>query len=195
VAVLDRPFPQSVVDFGESGIARDDPDYYTAVLLDDIMGGGNLTSRLEAALRERRGLVYSVGTFNESYDHGAMLGGYLATKTATAGEAIALVREEWQRMHDEGPSAAELADAKSHVIGRFPLGFTSTQRAARALLGLQLADLPIDYPERREALFQKVSLEDAKRVARRLYDTGRLRFLLLGTGTGVAGSLPTPKVD
>ena len=89
IAVIRRDLEQSVVVFGEAGTARKDPDYYAAVLLDDIMGGGNLTSRLEESLREKRGLVYSVGTYNQSFDHAAILGGSLATKNATAGEAIA----------------------------------------------------------------------------------------------------------
>ena len=143
IAVIRRDLEQSVVVFGEAGTARKDPDYYAAVLLDDILGGGNLTSRLEESLRERRGLVYSVGTYNQSFDHVAILGGSLATKNATAGESIQLVREEWQRMHDEGPSATELADAKTHVIGQFPLRFTSTYGAARTLLVIQLDSQPI----------------------------------------------------
>ena len=193
LAVIKRDLDQSVVFFGEAGTARKDPDYYAAVLLDDIMGGGNMTSRLEESLRERRGLVYSVGTYNQSFDHGTILGGSLATKNATAGEAIQLVREEWQRMHDEGPSATELADAKTHVIGQFPLRFTSTYGAARTLLAIQLDGQPIDYIDRRAGLYQQVSLEDARRVARKLYDAAALRFLLLGNPpAGVSATLPSP---
>jgi zinc protease len=193
IAVIRRDLEQSVVVFGEAGTARKDPDYYAAVLLDDIMGGGNLTSRLEESLRERRGLVYSVGTYNQSFDHVAILGGSLATKNATAGEAIQLVREEWQRLHDEGPSATELADAKTHVIGQFPLRFTSTYGAARTLLAIQLDGQPIDYIDRRATLYGQVNLEDAKRVARKLYDAAALRFLLLGNpAAGVSATLPSP---
>jgi len=193
IAVIRRDLEQSVVVFGEAGTARKDPDYYAAVLLDDILGGGNLTSRLEESLREKRGLVYSVGTYNQSFDHVAILGGSLATKNATAGESIQLVREEWQRMHDVGPSATELADAKTHVIGQFPLRFTSTYGAARTLLAIQLDGQPIDYIDRRAALYQQVSLEDAKRVARKLYDAAALRFLLLGNpAAGVTATLPSP---
>lgn len=195
VAVVDRDLAQSVVQFGEAGIARSDPDYYAATLLDDIMGAGNLTSRLEDSLREKRGLVYSVGTYNASYDHASILGGSLATKNATAGEAIALVREEWQRMHDEGPSATELANAKTHVIGQFPVRFASTYGAARTLLGIQLDGLPIDYVDRREALYQQVTLEDARRVAGRVYDTAALRFLVLGHPQGVTATLASPPAE
>jgi zinc protease len=195
VAVMERNLAQSVVQFGGAGIARQDPDFYAAALIGDIMGAGNLTSRLEGSLREQRGLVYSVETYNAPYDHVAILGGSLATKNATAGEAIALVRAEWQRMHDEGPTAKELADAKTHIIGAFPVRFTSTYGAAQALLDIQLEGLPIDYVDHRETLYQKVTLEDARRVAKRIYDTPALRFLVLGHPEGVKGTLPSPPAE
>jgi len=191
-AVVDQDLAQSIINFGHGGIARDDPDFYAAVLLDDIMGGGNFDSRLVKSLREQRGLVYSVETNLETFDQAALLAGSLGTKNASAGEAVALVRAEWQRMHDDGPSEAELAGAKIHVIGGFPLRFTSTASAASTLLGIQLDGLPIDYPEKRAALYRAVSLADAKRVARRLYDPAALRFLALGRPEGVTATLPAP---
>ena len=195
VAVIERDLAQSVVQFGQAGIARQDPDFYAAALIGDIMGAGNLTSRLEGSLREQRGLVYSVETYNAPYDHVAILGGSLATKNATAGEAITLVRAEWRRMHDEGPTAQELADAKTHMIGSFPVRFTSTYGAAQALLDIQLEGLPIDYVDHRETLYQQVTLEDARRVARKIYDDAALRFLVLGRPEGVKATLPSPPAE
>jgi zinc protease len=192
VAVIERDLAQTIVNFGHAGIARSDPDYYAAVLLDDIMAGGNFRSRLEESLREKRGLVYSVETSLEPFDHVALVAGSLGTKNATAGAAIALVQAEWQRMHEAGPDAAELADAKTHINGAFPLRFTSTGGAASTLLGIQLEDLPIDYLEQRAGLFDKVTLEDAKRVAKRLYDPAALRFLALGRPQGVTATLASP---
>src|SRR5258707_14238099 len=62
LAVIRRDLEQSVVVFGEAGTARKDPDYYAAVLLDDILGGGNMTPRLGESVRGGRGAVQSVGT-------------------------------------------------------------------------------------------------------------------------------------
>ena len=180
IAVIRRDLEQSVVVFGEAGTARKDPDFYAAVLLDDILGGGNLTSRLEESLREKRGLVYSVGTYINPSTMSPSSAARWRPRTRRPASRSQLVREEWQRMHDEGPSATELADAKTHVIGQFPLRFTSTYGAARTLLAIQLDGQPIDYIDRRATLYEQVSLDDAKRVARKLYDPAALRFLLLG---------------
>jgi zinc protease len=195
IAVIDRDLDQSVVLFGEAGIARDDPDFYAAILLDDIMGGGNFASRLESDIREKRGLVYSVETGLVMLDHAALLTGDLGTKNASVAEAIERVRAEWQRMHDSGPTAGELADAKTHLIGEYPLRFVSTRDSADTLLDIELAGLPIDYVDKRAGYIDRVTLADAKRVARRLYDASALRFLVLGHPVSVKGDLAAPPID
>ena len=195
IAVIDRNLGQSIVLFGHAGIKRDDPDFYAAALLDDIMGGGNFASRLQRSLREQRGLVYSIDTGLITLDHAALLSGSFGTKNASVAEAIELARGEWRRMGEAGPTAAELGDAKTHLIGEYALRFDSTRKAADALLGIQLAGLPIDYVDKRAGYFQSVTLADAKRVAKRLYDAAALRFLVLGRPAGVTGNLPAPPLD
>jgi zinc protease len=195
VAVVDRDLGQSVVLFGHAGIKREDPDFYAAALLDDIMGGGNFASRLQRSLRQKRGLVYSIETGLITLDHAAFLSGSFGTKNASVAEAIQLTRADWQRMEEAGPTAAELDDAKTHLIGEYALRFDSTRKAADALLGIQLAGLPIDYVDKRAQHFDAVSLADAKRVARRLYHAEDLRFLVLGRPAGVSGNLPAPPIE
>jgi zinc protease len=192
IAVIDRDIDQSLVYFGEAGLKRDDPDYYAAALLDDIMGGSALNSRLGHALRVRRGLVYSVATSLLTYDHAGLILGNLGTKNASVGEAIAILRSQWRQMAESGLTAEELADAKSHIIGSYPLNFTSSRDAASTLLALRLEGLPIDYVDRRTDLFGRVTLADAARVALRLYRTDSLRFLVVGRPQGVTADLPAP---
>ena len=195
IAVIDRDLGQSIVLFGHAGIKRADPDFYAAALLDDIMGGGNFASRLQRSLREKRGLVYSIDTGLITLDHAALVSGSFGTKNASVAQAIELTRGEWQRMEEGGPTATELADAKTHLIGEFPLRFDSTRKAADSLLGIQLAGLPIDYVDKRAEYFNKVTLADAKRVAGRLYHSAALRFLVLGRPTGVTSDLVLAPVD
>lgn len=72
VTVIDMAVPQSSVVFGQQGIKRDDPRYYTATVLNEAIGGGGLTSILFDEVRERRGLVYSVYSALAPYDHAAL---------------------------------------------------------------------------------------------------------------------------
>ena len=70
--------------------------------------------------------------------------------------------------------------------------FRSIALAASALLSIELANLPIDYVDKRAGYLDAVSLDDARRVARRLYHAQNLRFLVMGRPTGVTGTLPPP---
>jgi zinc protease len=195
IALVQHDLEQSVVLFGETGLKRSDPDFYAAALLDDIMGGGNFASRLQRSLREQRGLVYSVDTGLFTLDHAGLLSGSLGTKNASVGQAIELVRTEWQRMRDHGPTAAELTDAKTHLIGAYPLRFVDSLGSAESLLAIQLEGLPTDYIDQRKQDYGAVTLADARRVARRLYDPDGLRFFVLGRPPGLAATLAAPAMD
>jgi zinc protease len=174
------PVPQSVVTFGQIGLKRDDPDWYTAIVLNDILGGGNFRGRLMQEIREKRGLAYGVSTDLVAYRHAGLILGNVATENARVGESIALIRSEWQRMRDEGPTEAELEKAKTYLIGSFPLSLDSTQHIAAVLVQMQIEGLPIDYLDRRAGLIGAVTLDKAKDLARRLYDPDRLSFVVVG---------------
>lgn len=191
--VVEQKVPQSVVVFGHGGIARSDPDWYAASLLNEIMAGG-FGSRLTEEIREKRGLVYGVYAYLLPLDHAPLVMGGLATQNARVAESIALVRQEWRRMAEQGPTEAELADARTYLLGAFPLQLTDSDGTASVLMSLQESNLPIDYLDRREALFQAVTLEDMKRVARRIYRPDELAVVVVGMPKDVAATAPLPKV-
>jgi zinc protease len=180
VEIANMPVPQSVLVFGEPGIKRDDPDWYAATIDNYILGGGGFGSRLMREIREKRGLAYGVNTYLVPQLLSGVIYGTVATQNDRVAESIALIRQEWQRMRDDGPTAQELADAKTYLTGSFALQFDSTGHIAGILLQLQQDNLGIDYLERRNALIEGVTLEDAKRVARRLYDPAALAFAVVG---------------
>src|SRR5262249_18163478 len=168
VIVVARAMPQSVVLFGGNGIKRHDPDFYAAYVMNNILGGGGFSSRLMQEVREKRGLVYSIDTSLVSLDHAAVVQGALGTKNASVAEAMALVRQEWKRMREQGPTEDELADAKRFLTGSYALRFSSTIAIADALVGVQLEGFPPDYFAKRNGYIEAVTLDDVKRVAKRL---------------------------
>ncbi len=174
------PVPQSVVTFGQVGPKRDDPDWYAALLLNDIMGGSNFRGRLMQEIREKRGLAYGVSTQLVPYRHAGVILGNVATENARVAESIALIRAEWRRLGDQGPSEAELEAAKTYLTGSFPLSLDSTQRVAGLLVQLQSERLGIDYLDRRAGLFNGVTIDRARQGARRLFAPARLSFVVVG---------------
>jgi zinc protease len=188
--LADLPIPQSVVVFGQPGIKRDDPDWYAGLLVLDILSSGGLTSRVALEVREERGLAYSVSASLDPLLHSGVILGQVGSQNAKVGQAIDLIRSEWRRMHDSGPTAKELADAKTYLTGSFPLGLDSTGRIASVLISIQIDHLGIDYLGRRDALIEKVTLADAKRVAKRILDPDNLLFVVVGAPQNLAGAEP-----
>ena len=172
--------PQSVVTFGQAGPKRDDPAWYAAYVLNEILGGGGFRGRLMKEIREKRGLAYGVSTQLVPYRHAGLIVGNVATENGRVAESIALVREEWRHMREEGPTAAELENAKTYLTGSFPLGLDSTQHIAGVLVQMQQDKLGIDYLDRRASLIGGVTLDEARSVAKKLFDPGALSFAVVG---------------
>jgi zinc protease len=187
------PVPQSTVAFGQAGVKRDDPDWYAARLLNDIIGSGGFRGRLMKEIREKRGLAYGVSTGLVSFRHAALILGNVATENSRVAQSIALIRAEWRRMRDDGPTEAELDDAKSYLIGAFPLGLDSSEKIAALLVEMQMERLPIDFLGRRAALFSAVTHDEARRVARQLFDSDRLSFVVVGDPTDLTPTRTRPE--
>jgi len=187
-----RSVPQSVVTLGHHGVKRDDPDYYAATIVNYILGGGGFNSRLTTEVREKRGLAYSVYSYLGSYDHAGLMMGGTATENARVAQSLEIIRREWQKMHDEGPTESELANAKTYLTGSFPLRLDASNRIARLLVTIQYDNLGIDYLDKRTGLIEGVTLADARRVARRLLNADQLLTVVVGEPAGLVGAEEAP---
>lgn len=184
--VIDLDVPQSVAVFGQKGILRNDPDFIPAHVMNYILGGGGLSSRLTVEVREKRGLSYSVYSYLLPLDRAGLIIGGVASANASMAEAVRVIRDEWRKMAEEGAAAEELDKAKRYLTGAYALNFDSNAKIANLLVGLQAADLPIDYPENRNAMIEAVTLDDIQRVARRILDADALSFVVVGRPEGLA---------
>ncbi|HKA78118.1 MAG TPA: pitrilysin family protein [Pseudolabrys sp.] len=172
--VINVDVPQAVVTFGGQGIARNDPDFMAAYIVNHILGGGSFSSRLYKEVREKRGLAYGVSDSLVWFQRAAVVLGGTATRSDRTADALAVIEQETKRMADEGPTLDELAAAKSFLKGSYALTLDTSAKIAAQLTQIQLDNLGIDYIQRRGALIDAVTIEDAKRVARKLYGGGML---------------------
>ena len=172
--VIKVDVPQAVVNFGGQGIARNDPDFMAAYIVNHILGGGSFSSRLYKEVREKRGLAYGVSDSLMWFNRAAVVIGGTATRADRTGDALAIIEAETKRMAEDGPTADELAAAKSFLKGAYALSLDSSSKIAAQLTQIQLDNLGIDYIQRRGAMIDAVTIADAKRVAKRLYGGGML---------------------
>jgi zinc protease len=178
--LVDFPVPQAIVQFAEPGIPRADPNFFPAYLVNYVLGGGGFSARLMEEVREKRGLVYGIGTDLWTFDAGGLIAGQFQTDPGKVAQAIDIVRTEWRRMATEGPTQAELDDAKTYLLGYYPRNFTNTMDTAQLLRGLQIEHLGIDYVTRRQKEIAAVTIDDARRAAKRLFDAAQLTFIVVG---------------
>ena len=180
LTVIEQDVPQSAVTFAQPGLQRDDPDWYAALVLNHVLGGGSFTSRLYQEVREERGLAYGVGSRLVALHHAGLLSGGAGTANERVAETVRIIREEWAKIADGGVTEEEVADSKTYLVGSFALRFTSSPRIARMLVGMQLHDLGRDYFDRYDSLIAAVSTEDVNRLARDLIRPDTLHIVVAG---------------
>ncbi|MEP2640864.1 pitrilysin family protein [Roseobacter sp.] len=185
LSVIPFATPQSVAVFGHAGIAQEDPDYFTAIVLNQILGGGGFESRLMDEVREKRGLTYGVYSYLLPKDLGEVYLGSVSSGNDRIAEAIEVIREQWAVAAREGVTQAELDDAKTYMTGAYPLRFDGNGPIARIMVGMQMMGLPIDYIPTRNDRVEAVTLADVARVADELLDPEGLHFVVVGEPEGL----------
>lgn len=188
VSVVEFPGPQSTVIFGHQGIKRDDPDFFAATILNEVLGGGRFSARLMKEVREKRGLTYGISSYLVGFDQAELVMGQFSSANGTAAQAIEVIRAEWQRIATQGISAEELAATQTYLTGSYPLRFDGNGPIASILVGMQMIGLDADYPKTRNAKIDAVTLEDVQRVAKRLFLPDDLRFVVVGQPDGLTST-------
>ncbi|MCW5773885.1 MAG: insulinase family protein [Rhodospirillaceae bacterium] len=185
VQVQRMSIPQSVVMFGHGALHRDDPDFYAAMVMNHILGGGTFSSRLYTEVREKRGLAYSVYSFLNPYEKGPLYMGRVATENARVKETIDIIRREWKHMAEGQVTEEDVASAKTYMTGSYALRFASASGIARMLVSTQIDGSGIDYFDKRNRYIDSVTLADVKRVAARLLQADKLTFFVVGNPAGI----------
>ncbi len=194
VVVLDQNLPQSVVMLAQPGIDRLDEDYYAAFVVNFVLGGGGFGSRLTTEVREKRGLAYSTYAYMIDRQRAALIVAGVSTRNDAVADSIALIKAEWAKIRETGITEEELQNAKTYLTGSYPLRFTTMSQIAGALTGIQYYGLGIDYIDRRNGFIEAVTLEEANRVAKALYDPEALTVVVVGRPEGVTPTRDAPDI-
>lgn len=177
--------PQSVAVFGLGAMARKDPDFMPAFVVNHILGGGGFSAKLMEEVREKRGLAYSVYSYLQPYQHTSILSGSVATKNESMAESLSIIRAELKKMADNGPSPDDLQSAKDYLTGSYALRFDTNSKIASQLLGLQIEGFGTDYVDQRNKIIEAISMDDVKRVAKRLLKPDELIVTVVGKPVGL----------
>jgi predicted Zn-dependent peptidase len=178
----ERDLDQVQIVLGFDGLSYSDPDYYALAVHSTLLGGG-MSSRLFQEVREKRGLVYSIYSFAQSYEDGGLFGIYAGTGEDEAAEVIPLIAKEVLGICD-GVRADEMQRARAQLKASTLMSLESTSsRAEQAARQLQIYGRIIPVEET-IAHIEAVDAAAVERVARRI-----LNSPLTLTAIGPTGSI------
>ncbi len=168
---------------GHLGIRRNDPDYYTLLVLDTVLGSSpGFTSRIPRILRDEQGLAYSTFanvTGSAGLDPGRFVA-YIGTAPTNLTKAIDGLRAEIERIVREPIEPDELETAKSYLTGSFVFKFQTNAQIAGYLVDAEIFGLGFDYLERYPRLVDAVTIDEVQRVARTHVDPSAMTLVVVG---------------
>jgi predicted Zn-dependent peptidase len=163
----DRDLDQVHIVLGFPAVAYDDADFYPAMLLSTLLGGG-MSSRLFQEVREKRGLVYSVYSFTAPCMDGGLFGIYAGTGESEAAELMPVTLDELRKVQAE-VSLAELARARAQVKAGLLMSLESTgSRCEQLARQIQVFGRVIPTAETVQRI-EAVGVADVQRAAARIF--------------------------
>lgn len=157
---------QSDIMVGTYGVARTDPDFYTARVANCILGQFGMMGRLGERVREEQGLAYyCYSSVVSEQDAGAWLAS-AGVNPEDVDAAVASILTEFARLGETPVDAEELADSQAYLTGVLPLTLETNEGVADALLNMEWHGLGLDYLQRYSGLINDVTAEDVRRVTR-----------------------------
>ncbi len=171
---------QAHVLVGQPGFKRNDPDFFALTVGNHILGGGGFTSRLNAEVRQKRGLSYSVYSYFAPGLHAGAFTIGLQTRPDQADQALQLVQEVLTNFVADGPTEAELQAAKDNLIGGFPLLIDSNRKLLGNVANIAWNGLPLTYLDTWTEQVQRITVQDIRSAFARKLQPQAMVSVVLG---------------
>ena len=189
IYLIDRPGSvQTLLQLGNIGIERTDPDYFALLVMNRIVGGGG-TARLQRNLREAKSYTYGASS---GFGGGKFRGTWQASSSVRTEVTEGAMREfvnEFKNIRDVPVSAAELDNAKRGLVGSFALSLEQPQLLLQNIVTQKLYDLPADYWDTYPQKVAAITADDVRRVAQQYVDLNKLQIIAVGDASKVREAL------
>jgi zinc protease len=181
-----HPSTQSHVLVGALGMARDDPEFFPLFVGNYVLGGGGFDSRLMREVRDKRGYAYSTYSYFSPMSHAGPFVLGLQTKIEQTDDALKVARDTLRQFIAEGPSEAELKQARDNLTGGFPLRIDSNKKILDYLAMIGFYRLPLDYLDTWIDRVEAVDVAAVKRAFEARIDPDKLVTVVVGARSGSA---------
>ena len=179
---IEMPTSQTMVRLTRLGIARSDPSFLAALVMNHILGGGGFSSRLMEEVREKRGLVYGVYSYFSPLTVPGAFVITLQTRNNQAQKAEAVVRDVLKEMAAGNIQQSQLQASKENLIGSFAQRIDSNRERVNLISMIGVYHLPLDYLSGWQDRLARVSLDDVKKQAHRFLQPEAWNRVIVGQG-------------
>ncbi len=170
VELIDKDLTQATIHLGHIGISRKNPDFYTLIVMNYILGGGGFSSRLVEDIRDNQGLAYSVHSGFDARLYEGPFKVTMQTKNENANKAINAILKHIEDIRANPVKDNELNDAKSYIVGSFPLRLDTNSKMAGLLSLIEFYDLGLNYFTEYPKKINAVTKEDILKAAKKYLD-------------------------
>lgn len=177
------PYPhssQTTISIGLPVLTAHDPDYFAMVLGNYILGSGGFDSRLMKTLRDKYGYTYGVSSNISAYTQAAPFVITFSTANENTEAALNATQKVLQNFIEQGPTDAELKQAKSNITGSFPLRFDTNGKLLSNLISIGIHNRPTDWFETYNDKINKLTAKDIKQAWKRKIKMEQLNIVTVG---------------
>ncbi|RUT07029.1 proteinase [Dulcicalothrix desertica PCC 7102] len=181
---------QTITYMGNTAINRNDSRYYSALVLNQILGGDTLSSRLGAELRDRQGLTYGIfSNFLAGKNSGTFLIEMQTSPQDTA-KAIASTRQLLQDIHKLGVTEQEVETAKRTVVSNYIVSLANPEELVHQILMNQVYGLDVEELRNFTEKINQVGLSQVNQAARELLNPDKIVVVTAGPAVATQGIQP-----
>ncbi|AFY41795.1 pitrilysin family protein [Nostoc sp. PCC 7107] len=171
---------QSITFMGNTGINRQDPRYYAALVLNQILGGDTLSSYLGAEVRDRQGLTYGIYSYLQAQKNVGTFWIEMQTSPEDSHKAIASTRKLLQEIHQQGVTANDIETAKNTLISTYKVSLADPEELAHTMLMNQVRGMDITELHFFADKIKQVTLAQVNQAARELLHPDKIVVVTAG---------------
>lgn len=175
---------EAVTYMGYNGIDRQDPRFYAAMVLNDIVGGGTLSSRLGTEVRDRQGLTYGIYSFFLAGIHPGPFAIGMQTAPEDTDQAVNLTIAVLNQLQEQGITETELETAKRSLISSYTVSLASPDTIAAEALNNRVYGVGVEELREFSEQIEAVTLADVQQVIKDLVHPNSLVIVTTGPGNG-----------
>lgn len=175
--IVSREVTQSLCAIGKPAYTLHDPKRFKLHLLNNILGGPSMNSRLNLSLRENHGYVYSIESSYQAFSDTGFFGIFFGTEEKTLKKAQLLVMKEMEKLRSKKLGIVQLQMSKDQTIGQMAMA-EENYAALMLVYGKSLIDHGKIEPL--DSIFDRIrstTAEDLQEIAQEIFNPDQLSFL------------------